>query len=125
MRDSTTIALIIFLIFTLTGCIKAPAQNTQNDNANQSANLSEDERYINLSAEFACQTSNVTEGGDVVNIIANFPALAQKHGFTMERAQELNLWYENDNDVKAAIFTKMDSACPGWQERVKAFQDNQ
>ena len=126
MKKITTILSLTVLMITLAACIKAtPTQNNQNNNASQNENLTEDDRYINLSAEFACQTSNVTQGGDVVNIIANFPTLAQKHGFTMERAQELNVQYENDNNVKTAIFTEMDSTCPGWQERVKAFQDNQ
>ena len=73
------------------------------------------ERYADFEAELGCKMfeAGVGEDGDMVmKILAETPAIAEKHGFTANDVVELTEQYHEDDEFMNLVMGKMQKDCP-------------
>lgn len=110
-----TTILISLLLLSVIGC----GSNTTNQitqegttSATKTTGTSEMQKYAEFEAEFACKLLGVEDASEVMNIMADFANLAEKHDFSAERIEDLKLDYEDSLEFQNILMTEMKNQCP-------------
>lgn len=125
MKKTLIVVFVVaFSIIVLSGC--SQAENTNDaavdqqgtegtaDTTTENAVPSNDKktRFAKLQAELACDLAGAESGSDVTNAMSDFPALAEKYGFTEAELNTLNAKYENDEEMKKMASDEIKKLCP-------------
>ena len=80
--------------------------------ADSSVGLSEKERYAKLEAAFTCRMLAIKDDDELLIAMQEFPAFAQKAGFSAEKVEELKTTYKDDNSFQMMAYAEMNVLCP-------------
>ena len=82
--------------------------------------LTEEQRYAQLNAEFACDLMDSQNGEDALQSMQNIEVLAEKYDFTAEEFPTLKSKYETSNTFQQLVLSEMEKLCPESAAKLKA-----
>jgi len=103
--------IIILIVAGISGIFILDKQIMENTTNSSLKVFTEKELYARLEAEFLCQLLNVSDAGETLSLLSDFPQLAEEHGYTLEEVEELREKYDKDKEFAEIALKEANKIC--------------